>query len=79
MTSEPSGSISVCSEVVCHGLGEPRVAMGEGRGVMSTSGPTPGEEKAEAGDKEPARCRDAERADLRLLLRDGSPMEDEAW
>ena len=27
--------------------------MGEGSGVMSTSGPRPGEEKAEAGDSEP--------------------------
>lgn len=46
---------------------------------MSTSGPTPGDEKAELGDREPARCLEAESTDRELPLREGKPMEDEAW
>lgn len=37
-----------------HDAGEPTAVMGDGSGVRSMSGPTPGEDKAEAGDREPA-------------------------
>ena len=38
----------------CQGLGEAFAVIGEGRGVISIRGPTPGEDKTEAGDNDPA-------------------------
>ena len=52
-----------------HGPGEALAVMGEGSGVMSTNGPTPGEEKAEEGESEPARWRPADRTERTLPLR----------
>ena len=80
--STNSGAIapeSTWSNAVCHGFGEPSTVSGEGSGVMSTSGPTPGEENAELGDRELARCLEAESTEPKLSLREGKPMEDEAW
>lgn len=46
---------------------------GEGNGVMSTSGPTPGEETAEPGERELTLERVFANADLMLVLRTGRP------
>ncbi len=46
--------------------------MGEGSGVISTSGPTPGDDNAEPGVSESALCL-AEKADRMLELRTGRP------
>lgn len=53
----------------CQGPGEALAVMGEGRGVISTRGPKPGEEKAEAGESEPAVWRPADRTERTLPLR----------
>ena len=42
--------------------------------MRSISGPTPGEDKAEAGDREPVRGRAAARVLRKLELRTGSPV-----
>ncbi len=42
-----------------HDPGEPLSTIGEGRGVIVTIGPSPGEENAEEGDKEPSVLLDA--------------------
>ena len=47
--------------------------MGEGNGVMSTSGPTPGDDNAEPGVSESALCLE-EKADRILELRTGRPV-----
>ena len=52
--------------------GEPHPEMGEGSGVISTSGPTPGDDSAELGVSESALCL-AEKADRMLELRTGRP------
>lgn len=49
-------------------LGEPQAVMGEGRGVISSIGPKPGEDTAEAGEREPPVKCAAEREDLTLEL-----------
>lgn len=49
-------------------LGEPQAVTGEGRGVMSSIGPKPGEDTAEAGEREPPVKCAAERVDLTLEL-----------
>lgn len=54
--------------------GDPTAVRGEGSGVRSISGPTPGEDKAEAGDREPALWRAAARVVRTLELRTGSPI-----
>lgn len=46
--------------------------MGEGNGVISTSGPTPGDDIAELGVSESALCLE-ENADRMLELRTGRP------
>ena len=51
--------------------GEPHREIGEGSGVISTSGPTPGEESAELGLRESALR--LEKADRMLELRTGRP------
>ena len=38
---------------LCHLRGEPEGVTGDGNGVMSTMGPNPGEDKAEAGERVP--------------------------
>lgn len=52
--------------------------MGEGNGVMSTSGPVPGEDNAEPGVSESAR-RLEEKADRILELRTGRPALKTVW
>ena len=52
--------------------GEPHPEMGEGNGVISTSGPTPGDDSAEPGVSESA-LRLEENADRMLELRTGKP------
>lgn len=52
--------------------GEPHPEIGEGNGVISTSGPTPGDDNAELGVSESALCLE-EKADLMLELRTGRP------
>lgn len=49
-------------------LGEPQAVTGEGRGVISSTGPKPGEDTAEAGEREPPVKCAAEREDLTLEL-----------
>lgn len=51
------------------GRGEPAAVTGEGRGVMSIIGPKPGEDTAEAGEREPPVKCDADSVDLTLELR----------
>lgn len=51
--------------------------IGEGSGVTATIGPRPGDETAEAGDKEPAVLLDACSAALRLGVRAGMRAVDE--
>ena len=56
------------------GPGEADKASGDGKGVMSTSGPTPGEDTAEPGVRELTLDRDVGSADRTLeLLRTGRP------
>ena len=55
--------------------GVPTAVIGEGSGVRSIIGPTPGEDKAEAGDRETALGRAAPRVLRTLELRTGSPVE----
>lgn len=45
---------------------EPLSTIGEGKGVIATIGPRPGEDRAEEGDKEPPVFPEACSADLRL-------------
>lgn len=52
--------------------GEPHPEIGEGSGVISTNGPTPGEDNAELGVSESALCLE-ENADRMLELRTGRP------
>ena len=52
--------------------GEPHPEMGEGNGVISTNGPTPGDDSAELGVSESALCLE-EKADRMLELRTGRP------
>ena len=53
-------------------------AKGDGRGVISTSGPKPGEEYAEPGESDPIFCRAADKAERTLELRTGKPLLTEA-
>ena len=53
--------------------GEPDAEMGEGRGVMSTNGPTPGEDSAEAGVSESDRRVLEEKTERILELLTGRP------
>lgn len=53
-------------------------AKGDGRGVMSTRGPRPGEEYAEPGESDPIFCRAADKAERTLELRTGRPVLTEA-
>lgn len=56
------------------GPGEVDKAIGDGKGVMSTSGPTPGEDTADPGVRELTLDRDADSTDRTLeLLRTGRP------
>ena len=52
MISAAACSVSVWPIVSPQGEDEPRAAIGEGRGVISTRGPIPGEEKAEPGESD---------------------------
>ena len=58
--------------------GEPHPEMGEGNGVMSISGPTPGDDNVEPGVSESARCLE-EKADRILELRTGRPALKTVW
>lgn len=58
--------------------GEPHPEMGEGNGVMSISGPTPGDDNAEPGVSESALCLE-EKADRILELRTGRPALKTVW
>lgn len=49
-------------------------AIGEGRGVISTKGPSPGDEYAEPGERELTLGRAADNAERTLVLRTGSPV-----
>lgn len=53
-------------------------AKGDGRGVISTSGPKPGEEYTEPGESDPIFCRAADKAERTLELRTGRPVVTEA-
>ncbi|KAL8741606.1 MAG: hypothetical protein Q9190_005801 [Brigantiaea leucoxantha] len=77
--SGPGKVKSIASKEVFHGPGDPKAVKGDGNGVISTSGPTPGEDRADPGDREPALLRDAERADLKLPLRPGRCELEDAW
>ena len=68
---------SVKSNTLTQGPGDD-TAIGEGRGVMSTSGPKPGDEYAEPGESEPIFCRAADNAERTLELRTGRPAFPEA-
>lgn len=70
---------SVGPKPVFQSEGEPRVAIGEGNGVISASEPTLGEERAELGEREAGRCPRAESTDDPLPLSLGSPADDETW
>ena len=48
-SSRPPQSVGLLQEA-----GDPTAVIGEGSGVRSISGPTPGEDQAEAGEREPA-------------------------
>lgn len=54
-------------------LGMPQADMGEGSGVMSTKGPTPGEDMADAGESESDLRALDPKAERMLELRTGSP------
>lgn len=53
--------------------GMPQADMGEGSGVMSTNGPTPGEDKADAGESESDLRALESRTERILELRTGRP------
>ena len=73
------GSIAVVngaespSKARLHGPGEVDRVIGEGRGVMSAKGPTPGDETADPGERELTLDRAVDKADLTLELRTGNP------
>lgn len=51
--SKPESCRSRLSRALFHLPGEAEGVIGDGNGVMSTKGPNPGEDKAEAGEREP--------------------------
>ena len=55
------------------GPGDADKASGDGSGVISTSGPTPGDEIAEPADRELTLDRAADNVDFSLELRTGRP------
>ena len=55
------------------GPGDADKAIGDGKGVISTSGPTPGEDTADPGERELTLDRAADNADRTLELRTGKP------
>ena len=60
--------------IVFHAPGGLASPMGDGNGVISANGPRPGDDTAEAGDKEPPVKFAAARADLTLEVLTGSPV-----
>lgn len=58
---------------------EPVSNIGDGKGVIVTIGPRPGEERAEAGDKEPAVFPEAWSAALTLGVRMGTLVVEGTW
>lgn len=67
------GCIGSPSTARRQGPGEVDRASGDGRGVISTSGPSPGEVTADPGESELTLERAADSADRTLELRRGSP------
>lgn len=68
------GCAGSASAARVHSPGEADKASGDGKGVMSTNGPTPGEDTADPGVRELTLDRDAGSADRTLeLLRIGRP------
>lgn len=63
-------SSSGSSDALCQGPGDPP-AIGDGNGVISAKGPMAGEDRREAGEREPMVLGAAERVDLTLVLRRG--------
>jgi hypothetical protein len=57
-----------------HGPGESDEIKGDGKGVISTIGPSDGDENAEPGDNDPARVVDADNAAFTLGVRCGPVM-----
>lgn len=72
--AETESSMSRFSLLLLHGPGEPQAAMGEGSGVISTTGPMPGEDTTEAGESELRLWCDVASVDLILELRTGRPV-----
>ena len=50
---ELGGDVSSVSAILFQRPGDTTLVIGEGNGVISAKGPSPGEESAEAGDREP--------------------------
>lgn len=72
--AETESSMSRFSLLLLHGPGEPQAAIGEGSGVILTTGPMPGEDTADAGESELRLWCDVVSADLILELRTGRPV-----
>ena len=58
------------SGALCQGPGDPP-AIGDGKGVMSAKGLMAGDDRTEAGEREPIELGAAESVDLTLALRRG--------